>query len=298
MPRSFRWFLLSAAAATFFGALPAGKAIASPAPPLTSPATHRHLPGKFVLSQLVTPNLEASTRFYSGLFGWSIHRLGTPERPRAVAYNGREVVALLVEHTLSNPDQPPFWFPFLSSKDADTTTAQSAMLGARVHLDGRNLPALGREAIVVDPRGATFGVLTATAGDPADGDAVVGSWVWSALLSSDPEGAAKFYGSLFGYRIETLDEHHFLASSGEVARATFNVLPPRFPADAPARWVRFVRVLSVGATAEDAVKLGGHIVVPAHPDRDGVMIAIIADPAGAVFGIMELPTDLPQGEAK
>lgn len=43
----------------------------------------------------------------------------------------------------------------------------------------------------------------------------------------------------------------------------------------------------MGAAAEKAAQLGGRVLVQPHDDRRNVMIAVVADPFGAMFGLME-----------
>jgi uncharacterized protein len=80
-------------------------------------------------------------------------------------------------------------------------------------------------------------------------------------------------------------EHLFLASDG-YARASANPLP----ADVPkphSHWLNFVRVVSAKDAAAKAAALGGRVLVEPHSDRHGGMVAVVADPSGAPFGLFE-----------
>ena len=46
------------------------------------------------------------------------------------------------------------------------------------------------------------------------------------------------------------------------------------------------------------VSLGGSVLVPPHVDRHGGKLAVIADPSGAPFGVMEWNDADALGEAK
>ncbi|ACI52369.1 Glyoxalase/bleomycin resistance protein/dioxygenase [Gluconacetobacter diazotrophicus PA1 5] len=298
MPRSLRRSCLLPALLTVAVAAPAAHAQSGGFPPLTTPATGSQMPGKIVFTQLVTPNLAAAERFYGAMFGWTFQDVPVRRLHYAVALNGGHIVAALLERPFTNPDQRPIWLPFIATGDVDHLAAQGAALGAHVMFKPRDVPGLGREAVLADPKGAVFAALTSSSGDPADGEDPVGAWSWSALLTSDPQGAATFYGTLFGYQSDAVDSGHFIVSSQGNARGTLNALPPGFPPTAIARWVRFIRLPGVGAAAEQVAALGGHVVVQPHPDRDGVMVALLADPSGAVFGVMEYPGGTPAGDAK
>ena len=52
-------------------------------------------------------------------------------------------------------------------------------------------------------------------------------------------------------------------------------------------WMNFVRVTDATGAAQKAVALGGRVLVEPRPDRHGGQLAILADPTGAPFGVME-----------
>ena len=51
--------------------------------------------------------------------------------------------------------------------------------------------------------------------------------------------------------------------------------------------MNFIRVTDASAAAQKAVSLGGRVLVEPRPDRHGGNLAILADPSGAPFGVME-----------
>ena len=62
------------------------------------------------------------------------------------------------------------------------------------------------------------------------------------------------------------------------------------PADSMRRrphWLNFVRVTDASETAKKAVTLGGRVLVEPRIDRHGGHLAVLADPSGAPFGVME-----------
>ena len=48
-----------------------------------------------------------------------------------------------------------------------------------------------------------------------------------------------------------------------------------------------MRVESTTTSAARVVALGGRVLVEPHPDRHGGMVAVVADPWGAAFGLLE-----------
>ena len=156
--------------------------------------------------------------------------------------------------------------------------------------------------MLADPQGGVFAVLQSASGDPADVETPTGDFIWSSLLTPDPQGAAAFYGKLFGYTPYPAPDsngvHHLLVADGNYSRASINPLPPGVPATARARWLRVVRVDDAAATAGKAAALGGRVLVAPHLDREGATVAVLADPTGAAFGVLEWPGDAPAETAK
>jgi predicted enzyme related to lactoylglutathione lyase len=74
-------------------------------------------------------------------------------------------------------------------------------------------------------------------------------------------------------------------------------LPPSAVAAQP-HWINYVRVDDVAKMVDKAVALGGRVLVGPRLDRHGGHVAIVADPQGAVFGMLEWTTTDDQKVAK
>jgi uncharacterized protein len=286
-PRRFllRVFLLQAACAASVMAAPLGL------PPLVEPASAEHHVGKVIWVDLVTPDLASAKRFYAGLFGWTFRdtRVGQPDYALALL-DGRPVGGLFLRPLPPGEKQQSAWLTFIAVRDVDAAKRTALEHGAKVVSEPRDYPKRGRQAIFADPQGARFAVLASSSGDPSDFLAAPGEWIWSSLLVADSDKDAAFYQALFGYDVFDLPSadglEHVILSSDDYARAGVNA----FPADSTRRhphWLNFVRVVdAVDATAK-AVALGGRVLVEPHLDRHGGKVAVVADPAGAPFGLME-----------
>lgn len=115
------------------------------------------------------------------------------------------------------------------------------------------------------------------------------------LSTVDLIGAADFYFRLFGWeftgdfssptlvRIDP-DEGVAVALTGDGAVGE--------TLDRISRWEVFFSVASVDETAERAWRHGGDVIHTPAETKDGSRVALIRDPTGAVFGVVE---DLPRG---
>ncbi len=272
-------------------------AIAPPAraqtPPAAAPGAMEHHVGKVVFAELVTPDLAAAERFYGPLFGWTFQTSGTGRAAFTRVTAAGQVIAGLVQRPLP-PGRAPAWLTCLATTDVDAGNAMALQHGATLLFGPYTVPGLGRESVLADPQGAVFGLFAATAGDPPEQLAARGDWIWSSLVATDPEQDAAFYKALLGYEIYPLadpdDARHLILASGDFARASVNP-PPTAKPDLHPRWLSYVRVDDVAASAAQVQSLGGRVLVDPHVDRHGGRIAVVADPGGAAFGLMEWSED-------
>lgn len=116
-----------------------------------------------------------------------------------------------------------------------------------------------------------------------------GNPCWYELGTSDLNGAGQFYGKVLGWNVENAGmegfEYH-LAKMGEamVAGMMSNAGQEGSP---PPNWVIYFAVDDCDKTAAD-VKAGGGQVYKEPADIPGTgRFAVVADPQGAVFGILQ-----------
>jgi predicted enzyme related to lactoylglutathione lyase len=279
--------------AALLGTLSAVPALAASfeLPALVQPATQDRHPGKVVWVDLVTPDLDGAKRFYSGLFGWTFRDVRSGDKDFALALlDGRPVGGLVQRAVPKGQQTQPAWLTFIAVRDVGEAERQALAHGGKVLSKAREYPQRGRQEILADPQGAVFAVLASSSGDPADLLAEPGDWIWSSLITSDPNAGGAFYQALFDYEIFDLksddDRVHLLLATDGYARASANPLPAD-PGKRHAHWINFVRVVSTRDAAAKAVALGGRVLVEPHTDRHGGMVAVVADPSGAPFGLLE-----------
>ncbi len=257
-------------------------------PPLMEPQVQEH-PGKFIWAELLTPDLSAAERFYGGLFGWTFHDVRLGDITYATARIDGAPVAGLVQRPV-RPDRPaqPAWLTFLSVPNVQQVGQAIVTNGGKQLAPPRAYRQRGRQAVYADPQGAVFAILNSHSGDPPDVMAAPGEWIWTALVTRDPDADAGFYQQVFGFEVYPLPRgargDHLVLATEQFARASVNPLPRDGMAP---HWVDFVRVEDVGRAVDKARSLGGKVLVEAHADRHGGTVALLADPAGAAIGVMD-----------
>ena len=285
----FRQWLLAA----FLGLVGAVPIMAAPIqlPAIVEPASQEHHVGKVIFVELVTPDLAAAKQFYAGLFGWTFRDIKTGGTEYAEAFlDGRPVAGLIHKDIPAGEHRQPAWLSFFAVGDVDAAKKVALQNGAKVLFEPHNIPDRGREAVFADPQGAVFVVIASSSGDPSDVLATPGEWIWSSLITSDPDTDAAFYQKLFNYEVFELPANpgvqHLLLASDNYARASANTLPANRPKTHP-HWLNYVRVEDTVKMTAKIVALGGRVLVEPRVDRHGGKVAVVADPLGAPFGLLE-----------
>lgn len=292
--RTARWSSLCLIAA-FVAVATVATALATPPPiPVVAELAGQELHvGKIVWVRLVTPDLAAAKTFYAGLFGWTFRDVGTDHAEADL--DGRPIAGLFQRPIKAGEHRQPAWLGFISTSDVDATTKTALQHGGKVLFGPHDFPNLGRGAVLEDPQGAVFGILRSSRGDLPDVLAGPGAWIWSSLITTDPDTDAAFYQTLFDYDVFDVssqkDAQHLLLASGNYARASVNSLPAR-AVHAHPHWINYVRVGDAVATAARVVALGGRVIEEPRIDRHGSKVALVADPLGAPFGLLEWPENV------
>jgi predicted enzyme related to lactoylglutathione lyase len=110
-------------------------------------------PGALVWNELASPDLDASTAFYSGLFGWDIAPFeGSPEPYLSVKNDGASNGGI---RPLSPPGVPPHWLVYFATDDIDAALARVQELGGTKMVGPIDIQ-MAKIAVVQDPQGAVF----------------------------------------------------------------------------------------------------------------------------------------------
>jgi predicted enzyme related to lactoylglutathione lyase len=118
---------------------------------------------------------------------------------------------------------------------------------------------------------------------------VRGRFVWHELMTRDVPAAKKFYSRLTGWKPQAwpLDSTYTVNHSEHGPQAGFFAIPADMPADMPAHWVTYIGTRDVDGTAAAAVRAGGSIVKGPDDIKGAGRYAVLKDPHGAVFAILD-----------
>ncbi len=117
---------------------------------------------------------------------------------------------------------------------------------------------------------------------------LAGRIVWNELATSDPARAVSFYTQLLGWSVVEedmpgMDEPYRMFQNDAVGQPTGGTMTA--PPNTPPHWCAYLSVDDVGAALERVKALGGQAYTEEMAIPDMGSFAIVADPAGAVFGL-------------
>ncbi|HEY0143984.1 MAG TPA: VOC family protein [Thermoanaerobaculia bacterium] len=118
-----------------------------------------------------------------------------------------------------------------------------------------------------------------------------GKFSWLELMTSDEEGALRFYMELFGWTDDPSDMgdgsmYHMLGKDGRYVGALYK------RGDVPPSWNVYVTVANADQSARRAQELGGTVMLEPFDVFDSGRMAVLGDPQGAVFSLWQ-PKDHP-----
>ena len=112
-----------------------------------------------------------------------------------------------------------------------------------------------------------------------------GAFSWNELMTTDVEGAKKFYSSLFGWKTEEVPMEgmsYTIVKTNDEESGGMMAMPPECEGMPPA-WGIYVTVEDVDATAAQVEELGGKILRPPMDIPEVGRFCVLADPQGAVI---------------
>lgn len=114
-------------------------------------------PGAFVWNELVTDDPERAVAFYSALAGLEEQKMDMGTMTYHVLNRDGSGRAGVMKAQQSG--QEPQWIPYVQVDNVDQTVERATRMGATAVMPAMDVPEVGRIAVLVDPQGATIGLL-------------------------------------------------------------------------------------------------------------------------------------------
>ena len=230
-------------------------------------------------------DIDAAKNFYADLLGWG-YTGGEPEFGGYLnaTRNGQQAAGLGPQQ---DPNDPPRWTTYFATDDAAAATARIRDAGGTVVVEPMEVGPMGTMVVALDPQGNPFGLWQAgmhtgfrISGEP-------GSVTWNEASVDDPEAARRFYAAVFGFRYDEVPgaEGYTTFATEEQPLGGLGGHQP----GSPRGWLTCFSV----ASADDAtakVESAGGKVTTAPMDTEFGRFAVVEDPWGAPFEVMQAPS--------
>lgn len=265
--------------------------------------TNHH--GDYIWYELMTPDAKASEAFYGPMLGW---RFGGGDDYREIHGSEGGVGGMLqLTPEMTGGGARPCWIGYILVDDVDTMVASVTDGGGSIYMPARDMPGIGRFAMVADPQGAAFYVMKPT--PPTDNPDMasnafsydrprIGHCAWNELATSDPAAALHFYGQRFGWvkdgemDMGPMGKYEFLRHTGRApdgsppGHGMLGAVMPKMPQVPVSAWTHYFRVADIDAAVAHIRANGGKVIHgPVEiPGGDFSMNAI--DPQNAFFGLV------------
>lgn len=257
--------------------------------------------GAFIWYELMTPDALAAKAFYDAVVGWTIAPDGMP-LPHGGNYrmigrsdDGNAGGVLEMSQDMIAGGAKAGWFGYIHVADVDATVEALLRAGGAVNVPAMDMPGVGRMALVCDPWGAPFYLMTPTppAGSP-DATSDVFSVDqpqhvrWNQLQTTDPAGAVALYGELFGWRQEgampmgPMGDYLFIQHGDTTIGA---IMPKMDDVETPV-WSYFIGVNDIDRATKAVIEGGGTLDSPIMEIPGGEFSVHCFDPQGASFGLV------------
>jgi predicted enzyme related to lactoylglutathione lyase len=237
---------------------------------------------------LSSPDLDATRRFYTELFGWTAQTGGAEFGGYTIFNLGDDPVC--GAGPLFSEDQPVVWTTYVVTDSADDVAAKVEANGGKVLMAPGDVGANGRMAIFLDAGGAAFGVWQPGTMAGATVFNVPGAMCWNELMTRDAAGAKSFYEGVFGWNHEDGPfgdaTYTTWMNSGAPVGGMMPMEGDMWPAELPAHWMVYFAVDDTDATVAKCEALGGSVAV-APTDIPQGRFAVLNDPHGAVFSVIK-----------
>jgi predicted enzyme related to lactoylglutathione lyase len=242
--------------------------------------------GRFVWHDLATSDPDAAMSFYTQVTPWKTQPGDYDPKYTLWVNDGHPLGGVeALSDELKARSIPSQWLPYVYVYDVDACSRQVKTLGGQVRMGPYEVPNVGSWSVITDPHGARIGLYEPEAKVPSEYRTPRrGEFSWHELATTDYKAAFEFYQALFGWEktsefdMGEMGIYFMFGKKGVPYGGMFN----RRPDMPPPHWLSYIRVDDVKATADAVKKFSGTVHRGPMEVPGGDMIAICADPQGAL----------------
>ena len=118
--------------------------------------------GAFSWHELMTTDPAGAKAFYGELLGWQFRDEPMPDMTYTIVKAGSNETGGLMQLPPQEAGMPPSWGVYMTVADVDVSARRAVELGGKVLMQPQDIPETGRFAVIQDPQGATFSIISYT----------------------------------------------------------------------------------------------------------------------------------------
>jgi len=259
------------------------------------------LQGNWIWYELMTRDDAAAKAFYEAVVGWRIE-LGAMQPMNyghiVNADGGATGGILPLTADMTAGGARPAWVGYIGVDDCDAAIREIEAKGGKVLMPATDLEHVGRIAMVADPDGVPFYVMTPMmpaggannggGGSTAFDRELPGRCAWNELQAGNQQRALDFYTSLFGW---TLPEPMDMGPMGKYQfinheDVMIGAIMPKMPEAPFPMWQYYFRVADIDVAAEATRANGGQVYHGPMQVPGGDWIINAGDPQGVIFALV------------
>jgi len=239
-------------------------------------------------------DVAAAKKFYRAVFGWTAkdNKMGDGFTYSLMRLRGKDVAGIYPRmEPQAKTKSPAFWLPYIAVKNVAATVRKAKAARAKVVTPAMKVAKLGRMAVLADPAGASFGLWQPGQMKGSQIADVAGSVCWHDLNTAKPKVAKRFYEMVFGWTASGQDvggNPYTVFTLGR--KPVAGVWPEPMKKLGPC-WVTHWEVRDCAKTVANVKRLRGRVLMGTTKIPSGHRFAVLADPWGAVFGVIEFAGD-------
>jgi predicted enzyme related to lactoylglutathione lyase len=230
-------------------------------------------------------DLAAARSFYADLFGWEFTEGNEEEYGGYInaLKDGRMAAGLGPQMGDANP---PSWTTYFATDDSEAAVGRIKDAGGTVVVEPMEVAPYGTMTVALDPQGNAFGLWQAAEHTGVRIHNEPGSLAWNEAAVDDPEAARAFYTAVFGFSFDEMPDSGGYSTFKTDAQP-LGGLGAHQPGS-PKGWTTCFAVSSTD-DAVAAVEAKGGKVTMAPMDTEFGRFAVLEDPWGAPFSVMQDP---------
>ncbi len=251
----------------------------------------KYAEGEFCWAELGTNDVAGAKKFYGSVFGWSFSDMPLPENMGVYTMcevGGKQVGAMF--HADPKNPAPPHWAAYISCDSVDEIAGRVAANKGKVVVPPMDVMDVGRMVVFQDPTGATISAWQPMKHQGFERKNEHGAACWVELLTNNIDVAAGFYSRVFNWTLKSsapgapMAYTEFQVADKSVGgmmaiEASWGPMPPV--------WNTYFQCTDIHAVLGRIKDNGGKVVMPATKIENMGEFALISDPSGAHFSVIE-----------